>query len=367
MMSTIIEKEDIKIRKKKEKSTGEKMDINYENYLKKSFNLKSFKLPELKAFLKSIRLPISGTKPILIERIEQHFSKTKSTSTIQRVFRGYIVREIIKLRGPARKNRLICVNDSDFVTMDKIAEIPDSNFFSYADSGNFTYGFDILSLMQTFKRNNIENPYNREKLDVETRRKITSFYKKTCLLYPELRIKTNENAHVCRHQRRSQATNTFNANTNYTTEQLNRYNLLLNSRTKPISQRMQELFMEIDQLGNYTQVSWFVNLSINQYIRLYRTLFEIWNHRSGLSRETKLKICPFHGPFERVFQTPIYYDEITLNQIQMCCTTVFETMVLSGVDEDHRKLGAFHALSALTIVSSGARQAMPWLYESVAF
>jgi hypothetical protein len=366
-MSTIIEKKTIKMRKKMEKNTIEKMNIVYENYSKESFDLKSFKLPELKAFLKSTRLPISGTKPVLVERIEQHFSKTKSTSTIQKVFRGYVVREIIKLRGPGYKNKSICVNDSDFVTMDKLSDIPDTNFFSYTDSGNFTYGFDILSLMQTFKRNNMENPYNREKLDVETRRKINSFYKKTCLLYPELRIKTNENAHVCRHQRRTQQHTTLNTSVNYTTEQLNRYNFLLSNRTKPIVERIQNLFMEIDQLGNYTQVSWFVNLRIDQYIRLYRTLFEIWNHRSGLSRETKLKICPFHGPFERVFQTPIYYDDITLEQIQVGCTTVFETMIYSGVDEDHRKLGAFHALSALTIVSSGARQAMPWLYESVAF
>ena len=44
-----------------------------------------------------------------------------------------------------------------------------------------------------------------------------------------------------------------------------------------------------------------------------------------------------------------------------------ENMVYSGVDEDHRKIGALHVLSALTVVSSGARETMPWLYESVAY
>jgi hypothetical protein len=138
-------------------------------------------------------------------------------------------------------------------------------------------------------------------------------------------------------------------------------------RNKPILQRMQDLFIQIDQLGNYTQVAWFSNLNLNQYIRLYRAIYEIWNYRGGLSRETKLKICPFYGPFERIFQTPIYYDELTLAQIQGACTSVFETLVFSGIDDDNRKLGTFHALSALTIVSTGARHAMPWLYESIAY
>jgi hypothetical protein len=44
-----------------------------------------------------------------------------------------------------------------------------------------------------------------------------------------------------------------------------------------------------------------------------------------------------------------------------------ENMVYSGVDEEYRKIGCFHALSALTIVSYPARAALPWLYESVMY
>ena len=40
-------------------------------------------------------------------------------------------------------------------------------------------------------------------------------------------------------------------------------------------------------------------------------------------------------------------------------------MVYMGIDADHRNLGAFHILTALTIVSIPARTAMPWLYESI--
>lgn len=42
-------------------------------------------------------------------------------------------------------------------------------------------------------------------------------------------------------------------------------------------------------------------------------------------------------------------------------------MVYSGINVDMRRLGTFHALTALTIVSRDARIAMPWLYESIIY
>jgi hypothetical protein len=73
------------------------------------------------------------------------------------------------------------------------------------------------------------------------------------------------------------------------------------------------------------------------------------------------------GPFDGIFPRVIYHDDLTLDQIRIGCLTVFENMVFLGINDDSRRLGAFHSLSALTIVSPGARQAMPWLYDSVAY
>jgi hypothetical protein len=56
---------------------------------------------------------------------------------------------------------------------------------------------------------------------------------------------------------------------------------------------------------------------------------------------------------------------VSLENIKENCLRVFENIIFMGIDDDHRKLGAFHALSALTVVSVGARNAMPWLYESL--
>jgi hypothetical protein len=145
------------------------------------------------------------------------------------------------------------------------------------------------------------------------------------------------------------------------------YNKIIEMRRKPIETRIQELFMEIDQLGNYTQSAWFSNLQRHEYIVLYRNLYDIWSFRGQLSNEIKNNICPLFDPFTEIFTQPIYQNQILEEQIKSACLTIIENLVYSGIDEDHRKIGTLHALTALTLVSRNARNAMPWLYESVAF
>jgi hypothetical protein len=42
-------------------------------------------------------------------------------------------------------------------------------------------------------------------------------------------------------------------------------------------------------------------------------------------------------------------------------------MVFTGIDTEYRKIGALHILSALTVVSSNARNAIPWLYDTIIY
>jgi hypothetical protein len=51
--------------------------------------------------------------------------------------------------------------------------------------------------------------------------------------------------------------------------------------------------------------------------------------------------------------------------MQTACVIVFENLVYSGVSDEYKTLGAFYAMSALTLVSPDARHSMPWLYEAV--
>jgi hypothetical protein len=369
----------------------EEKNLNYENYIKYNILLIKYKLPQLKAAAKLYKLAITGTKPVLVERLEKQFKKITAAHIAQRHFRGWIVRKSIKLRGPALRNKSMCNNDKDFVTLEPLIEIPTEYFYSYTDNKKFTYGFNIMSLIQTLKtKGSLMNPYNREKMPHETTNEIISLYKITRIIDTEFK-KDNENLIIysnnnnarnhqpvpLRHPAREQSVEIssiltgnyrpmLNRNSINEHEDLERYNKIRGIRSMPVNQRINNIFVEFDQLGNYTNVEWFSSLNIRDYIRLYRGLYDIWNYRN-LTRELRARLCPFHDPFDGIFPRPVQHSELTFLQIQMACLIVLENLVYSGADEDTRKIGAFHALSGLTTVSIGARTAMPWLYDSVVF
>lgn len=389
----------IKKRTFRKKSPLDKgLEISYDNYLLKKINLSDFKLPDLKNAAKTNKLHITGTKPVIIKRLEELFNKTKKTIIIQSLFRGRLARLCFELRGPAFKNRKLCVNDTDFVTMEPLCEISNLNFFSYKDEKDFIYGFHIASLVHLLKTSSrgVMNPYNREKISANIIGKILSVYNASHILFPSFReenssqivisirgcvsnrntynsifrnVSQNNTVNVMNNARENHMEDdyrpTINVNSILNQESNARLSRIQEIRTHSIEQRINELFTEIDRLGNYTQSSWFSNLSHIDYGRLYRALYEIWNFRSQLPRDVRNKICPFHSPFDSIFSRPVYHTDLNFRQIQKACLIVIENMVYSGVDEDHRKLGAFHALSGLTLVSMTARNALPWLYESL--
>jgi hypothetical protein len=360
-----------KTQSKKYNKTVSQDLLDYKEYIKKTISLESYKIPQLKSIAKQHNLLVGGTKPILIERIGTYFDKTAKVIRVQAFFRGWVVRLSIKLRGLALKNRKLCVNDTDFVSMEPLNEISTEYFYSYKDSKEFVYGFNIASLIQLMKQTSkVTNPYNREKIANKTIDDIKKLYRLTFIVYPEFK-KENELPQKQVNQQNNPVRRThiqqphINSITVYSNpEQQNRIERMHRNRSNTISQRINDLFSEIDQLGNYTQVSWFMSLTINSYIRLFRSLYDIWYYRSQLSRETRLRICPLAAPFDTTIERS-GARPLTVEDIQKMCVEIFENLVFMGVDNDSRQLGAFHSLTALTIVSMDARTAMPWLYESI--
>ena len=367
-------------------------DMNYISFFRDNVQLTKLKVDELKYIAKRHALKFSGTKPALIERIAQLFKTTLPAVKIQSAFRRWVVQESVKMRGPALTNRKICVNDTDFVSLEPIDEIPTELFFSYRDSKDFVYGFNLSSLMQSAKVNEkMENPYNREIIETPLFLKIMRLYRFCFIVYPDF---NKENAKFVKRsapapratqliQRNIQQLNNLNhfRNTenivfeeyepiiinNYqiTNDQQFRINRLREIRNMTVNQRINNLFIEIDHLGNYTQAIWFNSLDRNEYIIFYRFLYDIWYYRSNFSREVRYNICPFVTPFYNTVNIRNIAYNLTLDELRQLCLIPFENLVYTGSDDEHRRLAAMHALSALTIVSLGARISMPWLYESV--
>jgi len=338
--------------------------LSYSEYLKNPNILSTYRLPTLKEIAKQLRIHISGTKQILIERIKGRFHLISDTVLIQKIYRGYLVRQSFRLRGKALKKREICVNSSDFYSLEPIVDIDMRLFFSYKDDKDFWYGFDIhslFSLISKTSRSNIINPYNREKISQTVINDIYSLGHKICILFPNIMPPTmvNEKPAIT-HTIQPLNLSSVNIINRLTTPEISR---LISNRESPVPIRMQELFMEIDQLGNYTRVEWFSSLTQINYMRLYRIVYNIWRR---LAPEVRTRICISGDPFLNIFRETIFNDNnIDRERIQEACLRVFENMVFTGVDIDYRKIGALHVLSALTVVSMDARHSMPWLYESL--
>ena len=103
-----------------------------------------------------------------------------------------------------------------------------------------------------------------------------------------------------------------------------------------------------------------------KYARLYRAIYDIWNYTIPSSL-VKNEICQFHGPFDGLFNISVRHIDLSILELKTICVIVFENLIYSGQTIEHRKLGALHALTALTVVSHPAQVALPWLYESVLF
>jgi hypothetical protein len=106
---------------------------------------------------------LTGTKPILLNRLKQYMIQDNNAVKIQRILRGMFVRYATILKGCAKYDRSICVNSTDFYSLEPLIDIDFHHFFSYTDINNFTYGFDIDSLILYINNRSIsvKNPYNR--------------------------------------------------------------------------------------------------------------------------------------------------------------------------------------------------------------
>jgi hypothetical protein len=397
--------------------------LTYKDFFKKKVELKKYKIPELKLLAKHYKLHVTGRKPVLIERIEGLFVKMINAVKIQSIVRGFFVRLSVKLRGLAFKNIPICINETDFYTLEPLRDIPFELFYSYTDASHFTYGFNINSLVTLYKKKGkIVNPYNREEFTCENTRKLYSLYRLVNILFLNiLEENTNDTNSACyvspvvsapsaarqinlirpnylttqppsatEHSRPLPASLTAmhsgsNQEVPATLDNLNisQFNAHLHSgvsiesirrslaiisqvRAKPLHQRIIELFMEIDQLGNYTDPSWFLQLDKPELYRYLNILIDLWRYRARINQDTKRHICPLGEPYsgflslrERVNDTPVI-------KYQEGCICIMENMVLTGINTDSRCLGALHVLTALTIVSYRARDSMIWLYEGAA-
>ena len=355
--------------------------------------MKSYTIPVLKQVCKHHKLHISGKKGLLIDRITTFFERIKNAVIVQKYTRRQFVKKIIKKNREFNDQRNMCTNITDFSTMEPLNEISKEYFYCYTDIDNFVYGFDITSLIEMLRKSRkIFNPYTRNPITSRHKNEIINLYNLSLLVYREMR-EINEpyirhiqnNARSNLHRYRNLINRIANEFTNDTevSSYLNyrpianietvptiyheQYQEIVSMRLRPIDERINSLFVEIDQLGNYTDQSWFTDLSHLQYAQLYRCFYDLWNFRGQISYQVKNDICPVHGPFDGIFPNSIRHMDLSTTSLKTVCLIVFENLVYSGINIEIRKIGTLIALTGLTVISPPARTVMPWLYESIIY
>ena len=430
-IETNIKIEDPDNKKKTKKNTKcEKQspnEISFHNYnILNEENEKSstdYKVAELKEMCAIIqrefdykKIKLSGTKNELRQSVYNFYHHTFHCIKIQLKFNCFLRRRLNKLRGPALNDREICINETDFYSLDPIRDIPNHQFFSYeeffeTDSNGGVkvkpkpcyYGFDIASIYNlilsdngveneyTLHRrllwNESNNPYNRNKIPHSVTRDILKIIKLDRILSSKRVLNNNK-----MNKRKLKMISNNNINNNNYEYDNNNYiqedndgivnatlgnngsiNIALPQDVLTPQQRFRQhvlgLFQTINALGHYSDPDWFITLPYEQHITFLRELIDIWNYRAELSPQMRRTIYPPYGdPFPQYvlgWVTHQFYVYLSPENIININLTVIERFITSAVAEADRCLGSNFILCALTLVSIPARDALPWVYHSV--
>ena len=295
-----------------------------------------FNIPQLKKLNKKYNLKISGNKTQLLTRVYNYKYYSDQIIKIQKNWKIYIRIKFNKLHGPAYIKRNLCINDSDFFTLDLCKDIPYEQFFSFQDEDGFIYGFDLISIYNLFLKKNKRtlNPYTNKEFSPDILDNIKKIikYNKLFKILLNLNINNNENENLISKQQ--------------------------------LEMRVLSLFQVMDSLDNYTQINWLLDLDKRLLLRFIRELYDIWNYRANLSQNVKREICPpFGNPFRNININNL--PNLSYSSLLKTILNILELIVKTGINRDSQILGTYYVLSALTLVNNSAAEAMPWLYQSV--
>lgn len=306
--------------------------LNYNDYNELIIN--EYNLSQLKLINRNYKQKISGNKSQLLNRLYNYLKYSFYCLKIQKIWRGYLQRQYNKFHGPAFFKRDLCVNDTDFFTLESCHNIPFTQFFSFQDDCNFIYGFDILSIYNLYLKSEkqINNPYTKKELDRSILQNLKNIIKYSKILKISLEMKLESD------------------------EYLENY--------KKFDMRILSLFQYMDTLGNYTNIEWFKSLDKPALMRFIRELYDIWMYRAQLDQNIKREICPPLGnPFHYLNLNNL--SSLSFITLQKSILYILEQFVKSGINRDSKVLGTMYVLSALTLVNENAAEALPWLYLSV--
>jgi len=312
--------------------------IELEYYLSFS-NKKFYYVKDLKFTLKKLGLPYVGKKGELTMRLDSFYkslrgyqSNIDTIISIQRMYRNKLKNRALDLKGPGFINKQLCVNDEDFLTFDHKDEIDDDYFFSYSDSNNVVFFFDIRSLKKLLEMGK-ENPYTMEPFPNYVKNKVN-----------EIITQLKDSGRYVEHEECKMSD-----------EQI--YNA-----------RVVKLFQTIDELdivAGGADHTWFLDLNIKRAKDFYRILEDIWNYRAELTNERKMELVPTRKilNINPKYVFALKENSVKPKELHKYLLTEMEEMVTASENIENRKTCALFILTAFTEIHPQAAAALPWLVQ----
>lgn len=291
-------------------------------------NISDLNTPILKQTIKELKITPSDnivrlSKRELYVHLYNYYKK--------QVYYKNNISKLVKCQSVIRRylvyKRSRCINDDDICTTQNKYEIPSIYYFDFVDDNGFRYCFDIRSFAKLLESAIPTNPYTMEPIS----KHIVEKFKK----------RINEN----------------NVSLDFDKQKI--------TAEQAFSHRMVEIFHKFDMLDNYTDHTWFSDLSLFRLKELYSRAEDIWNYRSQLIDEQKERIVKngiaFNIPILQIRKINI----MNKRKLQNILLDEFDRFVMEGEDINERKLGAMLMLTALVEVSQRAANALPHLVQFI--
>ena len=280
----------------------------------------------------------------------------------------YIKKSLLLLKkythGPAFNNRQLCVNDSDFFTLDELKDIPNDDFFSFIDEKKFIYGFSIDSIIQLILKSD-ENYFDQFSRKIKHRH-TTNTTPKLCYYqfikilynhYSKIKIINPYTRFVIDNKIKLKAIRLY-ARKEYDINRIEHIVEVVDIKIV-VKNKCLAIFQKIDMFGYQTDINWLYDQNQTVLKIFYKKLALLWNFEFGLNNEARYKIAHSHNIFVNLHDIMISkQDKYTL--LDKILEPV-NAMVSNGRTDSDKQSGCIIVLYALAFINNRCVMANPWL------
>ena len=346
--------------------------INFYPYSRILASLEYYKL------LNGVEIGKSNTKFLLVSdniaKLESVFIILIKANThldklvkLQRWIRNNMRRFNKRLHGPLRVR---AVNDSDFVSLDDIKDIPDKDFIALEDGQGFVYGFNLDSVVDLILKSdeNFLESFKKQSMRICYRQYVNTLYNH----YNKIKINNPYTRDLLPGEFKLRvfqlhARHIFNAmKTNLPTHP-NALGTGIGTSTSAsdLRQRVRNkcftIFQKIDMFGYMTDIAWLMDENVKNLKFFYKRLALQWNLEFGLNNTARYQIARTHNLFSQSHLQDIILSRADKYVLLDKILDTLNVLVSNGETDGDRNTGGILILYAISSINPRCVAANPWL------